>query len=494
MEGKDEHVKAAERKAKQQFLFEEIIESHYDSNLFLEFSEQKKSSDIDQWEFDELAECVRLFKLKYRPGQTYEEVLQQRNKSNVESNMVRSEEVEGGRIRKDEAGGIQENAKEKVKENKRKEATTGEIVFRDHSKDSREGYSDPAEVIISGTKVQKTILSSMDKIKILVCNPELIDPGLFSSKYYEFVVNTQPVNWIVKRKIDEFLWIREVLVTSYPGIFIPPLSVSSSNKLEPKSIYKRIVYFTSFLNNVVSDPLLRANEQLLAFLKEESLKNIMKSYKKQKKIKEASEFKSLDGEISCLYQESVQEYEAINLYLFRADKILNDLLEQFKLLICDHIKCSDDIKSYSEILQELESANHIIGNDPACRVYSELKNCLVKWSEFLQDNTKNIYEDLKVPFRLYKIELVTLKNLIKEREAAWLAYAGSLNKPNSQTLKDIYGYINSKCLFSIKKVLDDVTEQLKLRLIQGFRKKGDQSIEFHLVWGNLILSLADVLI
>ena len=44
------------------------------------------------------------------------------------------------------------------------------------------------------TKVLINELYSLENIKILVLNPELVDPGFFSSKYYQFVVNTHPVN------------------------------------------------------------------------------------------------------------------------------------------------------------------------------------------------------------------------------------------------------------------------------------------------------------
>ena len=48
MEEKEEYILIAERKAKQDFLKEEILEMNFDTELFLDFCEQKKSSDIDQ--------------------------------------------------------------------------------------------------------------------------------------------------------------------------------------------------------------------------------------------------------------------------------------------------------------------------------------------------------------------------------------------------------------------------------------------------------------
>ena len=55
----DDYIEAAQRKAKQQFLKEEIIDGDYDPEQFTEFLELSKGADIDAWEFEELQDAVK---------------------------------------------------------------------------------------------------------------------------------------------------------------------------------------------------------------------------------------------------------------------------------------------------------------------------------------------------------------------------------------------------------------------------------------------------
>jgi hypothetical protein len=53
-EGDDKFVQRAERKAKQTFLKEEILDSGYNPEAFTDFCESHKGADIDKWTFEEL--------------------------------------------------------------------------------------------------------------------------------------------------------------------------------------------------------------------------------------------------------------------------------------------------------------------------------------------------------------------------------------------------------------------------------------------------------
>ena len=58
----DDYLAHAQRKAKQQYLIEEVIEQGYSPEDFISYCRDEKSSDIDEWEFDELQDCVSGFK------------------------------------------------------------------------------------------------------------------------------------------------------------------------------------------------------------------------------------------------------------------------------------------------------------------------------------------------------------------------------------------------------------------------------------------------
>ena len=78
------YIIRAEREAKQNYLKEEILENNYDPELFMWYISSVGEADIDSWDFDGLQGVVRDFKMKYRRGQTLDEVQGPREKSDIE--------------------------------------------------------------------------------------------------------------------------------------------------------------------------------------------------------------------------------------------------------------------------------------------------------------------------------------------------------------------------------------------------------------------------
>lgn len=76
----DIYILQAERRAKQNFLKEEIIDNGYDPNLFTAFMEEKRSTEIDLWTFEEIQEMTREFRSRFRPETTLESILEERRK------------------------------------------------------------------------------------------------------------------------------------------------------------------------------------------------------------------------------------------------------------------------------------------------------------------------------------------------------------------------------------------------------------------------------
>jgi hypothetical protein len=76
----DVYILQAERRAKQNFLKEEIIDNGYDPNLFTAFMEEKRSTEIDEWTFEEIQEITKEFRSRFRPETTLESILEERRK------------------------------------------------------------------------------------------------------------------------------------------------------------------------------------------------------------------------------------------------------------------------------------------------------------------------------------------------------------------------------------------------------------------------------
>jgi hypothetical protein len=60
------------------------------------------------------------------------------------------------------------------------------------------------------------------------CDVELSDPavnkgGMFSSGFVVFNVTTNPLDWTVIRRFEDFTWLRNVLATIHPASVVPIL-------------------------------------------------------------------------------------------------------------------------------------------------------------------------------------------------------------------------------------------------------------------------------
>jgi hypothetical protein len=110
---------------------------------------------------------------------------------------------------------------------------------------------------------------------------------------------TIPLDWVVKRRYSDFGWLRERLVQSFPGSYIPPLPVKKSRgRLQESFVLRRKFSLESFLNAVVRNPLFARSIAVEMFLKERDPKTFG-LYKKEK-VKcpgRIEEYPSLDGNI-----------------------------------------------------------------------------------------------------------------------------------------------------------------------------------------------------
>lgn len=108
---------------------------------------------------------------------------------------------------------------------------------------------------------------------MLLTSPEIINNGLFSKKYAVYKVVTHPFKYDVKRRYNDFLWLRMMLVRDFPTLFvmkiyqIPPMADKTQRSLDPDYLYKRASQLQQFLDGVIESEELRASLPLLCFLK-----------------------------------------------------------------------------------------------------------------------------------------------------------------------------------------------------------------------------------
>mmetsp|Transcript_24749 Transcript_24749/g.32321 ORF Transcript_24749/g.32321 Transcript_24749/m.32321 type:complete len:497 (+) Transcript_24749:31-1521(+) len=112
---------------------------------------------------------------------------------------------------------------------------------------------------------------------VSVSQPELA--GNFVNRHITYLVETQPNGWATRRRFSDFFWLRNTLVTRYPGLMIPSLppkdiagkaAGKSQSGFQSDYIRTRMRLLGIFLDQVVQVPYLRTDNSLLAFLSAQS--------------------------------------------------------------------------------------------------------------------------------------------------------------------------------------------------------------------------------
>lgn len=101
---------------------------------------------------------------------------------------------------------------------------------------------------------------------------EKVKLSLFSSTE-EYLIETLPLGYVIKRKQPEFDWLRDKLSNEFPAVYIPPIE-SKGNKL---------AFLQNFLNALIEREEFRCTQVLQDFLKGGDLRSIYKSLEPKKK-------------------------------------------------------------------------------------------------------------------------------------------------------------------------------------------------------------------
>ena len=92
--------------------------------------------------------------------------------------------------------------------------------------------------------VDKTELGVAQSPKITVNSPEKVDPGFFYKSYITYLITTTPLNLKVRRKFNDFEWLRGIFSNYYIGNIIPSLTSKSNfftDTFEESFLIKRAI-------------------------------------------------------------------------------------------------------------------------------------------------------------------------------------------------------------------------------------------------------------
>lgn len=159
---------------------------------------------------------------------------------------------------------------------------------------------------------------------------------------------THPFGYEVKRRYNDFQWLRAVLVRDFPSLFvgrpeqIAPMAEKTQRSLEPDYLHKRAGQLQRFLDGLLESEELRASLPLLCFLK-------CANEEQWEKIKAELEKSQGRAAVGRRYQNLRQNFSR---KLFEGKVPLQ--LEDFETVRPEYIcKISPELKEYSQQLEEL---------------------------------------------------------------------------------------------------------------------------------------------
>ena len=128
---------------------------------------------------------------------------------------------------------------------------------------------DSSRITISCIKMSKTILNDKE-IQVNIFNPREIEGNFFNfqGKYILYDISTEKLNWLVSRRYNDFIWLRDCLIVMFPGQYVSPLpkKKNGNRRFEESFINKRMNKLQNFLNDILKNEDFKASEPMLAFL------------------------------------------------------------------------------------------------------------------------------------------------------------------------------------------------------------------------------------
>ncbi|CAG9316757.1 unnamed protein product [Blepharisma stoltei] len=473
-------LESAQRKAKQKFLREEVIELNYDPKLFTDFCESQKGSDIDLWTFEEIQECVKEFKLKFRPGETAEE---------YEEKVKKEKELER-RLYEIPPKKVQKA----VEEYKQQEEAKAIMETKAESLISP-GTDPNGDVFFVHTETAEVNeLMTFKDIKLEISEPVIVQGGLFGSNYVMYNIVTSPLGWNVRRRYKQFEWLREVLAHEFPGYYIPPLPDKKAHgNTEDMTILKRQRFLQRYMNSLISNPVFRSSPSFVLFLKESSTKEFKSSKDHNKKTKRntVDQFVSLKGEVNCDVRDHTLKINAVNQYLNTGEIIKKKLKRQSEEIIEDLIKLSKTIASYAETVRQAADFQDLLDfNVGHKELYKNINDALLEWSNWEANKANFISDYFNMFFKFGYMELGTLKEIIKERDAALANFkkTGGGDSDKRKKAREWYGFYNHQSVSEVERVILNSRNVTCEHISEMASNQIDSALKLKGIWENLLSS------
>eukprot|EP00826_Nyctotherus_ovalis_P001823 TRINITY_DN1032_c0_g3_i2.p1 TRINITY_DN1032_c0_g3~~TRINITY_DN1032_c0_g3_i2.p1 ORF type:complete len:511 (-),score=138.56 TRINITY_DN1032_c0_g3_i2:139-1671(-) len=274
-----------------------------------------------------------------------------------------------------------------------------------------------------------------EDIEANVVEPKIVKPGFLSRSYVAYGIKVCSKEAVTYRKEDDFVLLRNALVKTCPGYFIPALPQNPIKKLDFEHMQSRKVDLEIFLHRVLEHPLLKKLAVVRSFVTAESedgLENVRKELSKCSGPKELPEFVTVEGAANVAVTDSlVQSCKEIN----EASKQISDEFTNLKYynseLIENFNTLYNTLSKVSSAYRRLATAYSSTDMHDLYMIFDTLGDSFEKMMESCRQFQGSIDENFHKFFKYPAREILTVKDALTQ----WNDYQSQYKKIKKK-LKD----------------------------------------------------------
>ena len=406
-----------DQEEKQKYLRQNILDKGYDANDFIAFLESKKgegASDISNWSKIDLYAVVQEYILVHTKDNTNSKPKTEPSNNNTNTNTSNNNNINNN---------IEPKNENNNNNDKNSKILNDYEIIEDKSVIKNEMINDKKEKINSKNfvandenfgmivpdfiicqKAETNALNNQDNLEITVSDPQKVDNGFFSKAYINFLISTNPLNFKVRRKHADFVWLRERLSVIFNFNVLPRLprkgKVNGDNHIK-----KRMRNLERFLNYLLKDNLVKNSKIFYDFLtleKEDDFEKQKKIYNKLKSPTEIREVKTLDGKLKIQVTEQSEKYfNKIKSNAALNETVLKQINDTFKLLKLEMNATITRISSFFPMFDKLiKIRKSYLPNNILSQSYMQLKNIFTSWVDILKKQNNFFLKDVKEYLKL----------------------------------------------------------------------------------------------
>jgi sorting nexin-7/30/sorting nexin-8 len=399
---------AQDKIQKQQYLIDNIVNAGYDKQEFAEYMANAKNNgnDIDEWSLMELMDMVSDFQKEHQVKQ----------KPKNDSDSEHEEESPQG-------------------DNPVADTSTDEEKFSHLPKNPTESNDDDkmlSQVEVSevglqedlvkevNTQVARTELSYLKKsqIKVEVTDGLVKKEGIFSFSYASYRITLEPLGYDVRRKEEDFIYLRKYLCRVYSNQYIPPL-ILTAKKLTEKAIQKKQKYFTKFLINVLRNKDLRGSDYLHEFLSikdNKDFKTRRKLRDKEKEPNSVNEYFTSKGVANVSSSTNIWKFSyQMPEFIMNYTGINKNIIEVTKSFVTQVDELSNTVHQLGKYYEVLGEMYHGLDIKNMYQIHKFMSDILTCWGDTYKEQGQVMKDKFGKFFTYHTYEGEPLRELIKKR-------------------------------------------------------------------------------